>query len=190
MYESWDIHYFITTSGHRPPSLISHSPRQTAVFRSVQSCCLHRKHRYSHWNFVAIWHTSWDIWYFMSTSGHRPPSLISYSPPTNGSVLIKPVMLLDIENIGIAVVISLLLCIYKPKRTLCHIHAFPVTGRHLWYITHPWRREVFALALPCFWTSKMAVSPESSQSDLIILWTPLIYGHSNIYFAFCRPNKF
>jgi len=30
-------------SGYRPLSLISHSPRHTAVFRSVQSCCLTAK---------------------------------------------------------------------------------------------------------------------------------------------------
>jgi len=29
----WATHYFICASGSRPPSLISHSPRQTAVFR-------------------------------------------------------------------------------------------------------------------------------------------------------------
>jgi len=29
-----------STFGSMPPSLISHSPRQKAVFRSVQSCCL------------------------------------------------------------------------------------------------------------------------------------------------------
>jgi len=40
----------------------------------------HRKHRYSRWNCVAIMCTSWDIRYFISTSGSRLLSLISHSP--------------------------------------------------------------------------------------------------------------
>jgi len=39
----------------------------------------HQKHKYSCLNFVAILHTSWDICYFISTFGYRPPCLISHS---------------------------------------------------------------------------------------------------------------
>jgi len=49
-HTSWDICYFISTSGYRSSSLICHSPRHTAVFRTGQSCCLTSKHRYSRWN--------------------------------------------------------------------------------------------------------------------------------------------
>jgi len=74
---SWATRYCICTSGHRPPSLICHSPRHMAVLRLVQSCW---KHRYSRWNFVAILYTSWDIRYFVGTPGSRPPSLIYHFP--------------------------------------------------------------------------------------------------------------
>jgi len=58
--------------------------------------------------------------------------------PKHGSVQISPVALLDIENIGIAVGISLL------SRIQAEIsYPLPVTGRHLWYITHP--DEVFCI---------------------------------------------
>jgi len=39
-----------------------------------------REHRYSRLNFAAIMWTSWDIHYFISTSGYRSPSLIHHSP--------------------------------------------------------------------------------------------------------------
>jgi len=39
-HTNWDIRYSLSTSGYRPPSLISHLPRQMAVFRSVYLCCL------------------------------------------------------------------------------------------------------------------------------------------------------
>jgi len=41
---------------------------------------LHRKHRYSRWNVVAIICTSWNIRYFISTSAFRPPSFIFHPP--------------------------------------------------------------------------------------------------------------
>jgi len=40
---SGDKLYSITTSSYRPPSLIAHSLRHTAVFKSVQLCCLTSK---------------------------------------------------------------------------------------------------------------------------------------------------
>jgi len=73
-------------------------------------------------------------------------------------------VLLDIENIGIyyipiAVGISLLTPIQAEIYVISY--TLPVTGRHLWYITHPpWRRRVFAPVLPCLWFSKMAVPLE------------------------------
>jgi len=74
---------------------------QTAVFISIQSCCLTSK-TYSRLNFVPI-------------------------------------------------------IIYKLKYTLNHIRLMAAI------ITHPdRRRRVFELALPYFWSSKMAVSPGSS----------------------------
>jgi len=39
----------------------------------------HRKDRYSRWNFVSIMCKSWEIRYFLSISGSRPPSLSSNS---------------------------------------------------------------------------------------------------------------
>jgi len=55
--------------------------------RSVQSCCLTSKtYVYSRWNSVAIMCTSWDIRYFISTSGSRPPFLI-FHPPWRRPVL-------------------------------------------------------------------------------------------------------
>jgi len=60
IYTSWDIRHSITISGCRPPSLISHSPRQTVCYQ-FSRVTWHRKHRYSRWNFVAISHTSWDL---------------------------------------------------------------------------------------------------------------------------------
>jgi len=54
-HTSWDMWYFISTSGYSPPCLSSHSPRQTSVFRSIQLCCLtSTTYRYSRRNFVAI----------------------------------------------------------------------------------------------------------------------------------------
>jgi len=50
--------YLICTSGSRPPSVMSHSPRQTAVFRSVQFNCLTREHRKCSLNGVAIMYAS------------------------------------------------------------------------------------------------------------------------------------
>jgi len=55
--------------------------------------------------------------------------------PTHGSVWISPVVLLDIENIGIAVEISLISHLQAQIDVLPY--PLPVTGRHLWYITHP-----------------------------------------------------
>jgi len=49
VFISWVTRYFIWTSGYRPPSLIAHSPRHTAVFSLDQSSRVtwHWKHRYS-----------------------------------------------------------------------------------------------------------------------------------------------
>jgi len=79
MYTSWDMRYFICTSGSSPPSLSSYPDKRQC---SDQSSCVtwHRKHRYSRWNVVAIMCTSWDIRYCISTSSSRPPSLIFYPP--------------------------------------------------------------------------------------------------------------
>jgi len=61
--------------------------------------------------------------------------LSSQVTPKNGSIYINPVVILDIENIGIAVGISLLSCIHAEIYVIAY--ALPVTGRHLRYIVHP-----------------------------------------------------
>jgi len=68
-------------------------------------------------------------------------------------------MLLDIENIGKAVGISLLSRIQAAIYVIPY--PLPVTGRNIWYITHPGVGSV-RLAIPCFWTSNMAFSPGHS----------------------------
>jgi len=95
MYTSWDTLYFKSTSGYKSSSFISYSPDLRQCWDQYSRVAWHRKYGYSRWNFVAIMYTSWNICYFISTSGCRPPSLVYYSP---------------------------------------------------------WRRRVFALDLPCFWT--------------------------------------
>jgi len=42
----------------------------------VQSWYTTSENRYNRWNFIFIMYTSWDIRYFISTFGSRPPSLI------------------------------------------------------------------------------------------------------------------
>jgi len=96
----------ICTSGSRPSSLISHWPRQTAVFRSVQSCC-------------------WTLIYFLFY-GAICNFLINL---TNRSVRISPVVLLDIENIGIAVGMLLRSCVQAELYVISYL--FPVSGHHL-----------------------------------------------------------
>jgi len=55
---------------------LTHPDTRQCLDRS--SCvALRRKHRYSRWNVV---YASWNICYFLSTSGYRSPSLIYYSP--------------------------------------------------------------------------------------------------------------
>jgi len=67
---------FISTSGYRPPSLISHSPDKRPYLDQSNRVAWHRKHGYNRWNFDVIMCISWDVRYFISTSGSRPPPLI------------------------------------------------------------------------------------------------------------------
>jgi len=71
------------------------------------------------------------------------------------TLTIIPVELLDIENIGIAVGISLLWCIQAEIHVIPY--PLPVTGRHLWYITHSDFGECFQWPY-LFLNHKMAVS--------------------------------
>jgi len=41
-------------------------------------------------------------------------------------------------------------------------YPLPVTGRHLWYVTHPVVGECSHCALPCFWDLKIVFFPGSS----------------------------
>jgi len=75
--------------------------------------------------------TSWDISYFTSTFDAGRHLWFSFTP-TNDSIYISPVGLLDIEKIGIAVGISLLSCM---QAEIYVIHLVP--GRYLWFFTHP-----------------------------------------------------
>jgi len=60
------------------------------MFRLVQSCCKTSKHRHSRWNFVAIMCASWDIRYFISTSGSKPPSSILHPPWCRAALIFVP----------------------------------------------------------------------------------------------------
>jgi len=71
------IRYFIFTFSSRPPLLIYLSPDKRQCLNQSSRVAWDWKHRYSHWSFVAVMCASWDIRYFISTSGSRPPSHFS-----------------------------------------------------------------------------------------------------------------
>jgi len=54
MFISWDIRYFISTSGSRPPTLIFHSPWLRSVLTFVPLCCSMQKICGFRWNFAYI----------------------------------------------------------------------------------------------------------------------------------------
>jgi len=162
MYTSWYILYSIFTSGHRSPSLISHSLQHThAVFRTVHAVVL-----------LDIEDIEWYSRRISLLSRIQAEINVIHIPfrlqavifdisltPTHGSVQNSPVVLIDIENIYwysrwhfVAISHTAEICVIP--------YSLPVTGCHLWCITH-------LLVLPCFWTSKMVVSPGSSLIHLI-----------------------
>jgi len=77
VYTSWDIRYFLSTSGYWPPSLIYDLPKHTTVFPVVYPCCDIPKHTtvfpvfypcclspetlFGRWILVAIMCISWDL---------------------------------------------------------------------------------------------------------------------------------
>ena len=70
MYTSWNIRYFLWTSGWWPPSLSSDISRRRTVFPLVSTCCLTSKTWvYSRCNFFDMMYRSWDKRYVISTSG-------------------------------------------------------------------------------------------------------------------------
>jgi len=158
MYKSWDIRYLLGTSGYS-----RHLQYTTYTdIGQYSHKCSHSirplKHKFSRWNFVAIM-LSWDIRYSIFTSGYR-----SHLWFLNHS---------DIRQ-----------CLEQSNRVAFHRKywysrwtfvaisytswdtCYSIFSPSYWppsLIYHSlWRRRVFALALPCFWTSQMAVSPGSS----------------------------
>jgi len=85
-HTSWDICFFICTYGLGHHLWLLTHPDTQQCLEQASRVTWHWKHRYSCWNFVAISHTSWDICYSISTSGHRLPSLISHSPRHTAAV--------------------------------------------------------------------------------------------------------
>jgi len=87
------------------------------------------------------------------------------NPPqttTQKSIRISAVMMLDAKNVSIAVEISLLSRIQAE----IYVIPFPLPLQAAMINYSTWRRRLFALALPCFWTAKMAVSPAWKFADI------------------------
>jgi len=68
--------------------------------KCMQSCCSISKYGYSHWNFVAISHTSWATRYYISISGSRPLSLISHSLQSRPVLTFVPLCCLMQQTCG------------------------------------------------------------------------------------------
>ena len=67
----------------------------------------HRKHGYNRWNFVPMLSRSWDI----GTSGLKDAILDFILPVRSYNNTDSPIVLLDLENIVMAVGISFLSCL-------------------------------------------------------------------------------
>jgi len=95
----------------------------------------HRKHRYSRWKFRCYLAYKLRCTLF-SIHFRLLAAIIDLSlTPTHGSAYNSPIVLLDIDNIGIIVGISLLSRIQAEKYAIPY--SLPVTGHHLWCITYP-----------------------------------------------------
>jgi len=70
-------------------------------------------------------------------------------------------------------------------------YSLRVTGRHLWYITHPDVGECLHWpCIPCFWISKMSVSPWKFADISFVSWDPsYIWSVSRHFdFNFTKPK--
>ena len=94
----------------------------------------HRKNRTSFRNHFASMYTSWYIRYCICTSRKWRPSLIYQSSQRRNSSASVPALLLNPENMDIAVGISLLSCIRAEIYVMSFL--FPVNGRHLRFPTY------------------------------------------------------
>jgi len=84
----------------------------------------HQKHSYSRWNFVAIMCISWDIRYFLSTSGSRPPSLI-FHPPCCRHVLTFVPLYCSLQKLLITLKFHMYsICNVRFKCFRFHVHHF------------------------------------------------------------------
>jgi len=95
--------------------------------------------------------TSWDIRYSITTSGCRPPSLISHSPQ-HTACLDQSSRVAWKRNIGIAVEISLLFRIQAEINIISNL--LPITGRHLWFSIHSDKRQCLNLSSHVAWHRK------------------------------------
>ena len=77
---------------------------------------------------------SWDMRYFLSTSGLWPPSSIFLHTRTSDSLPTSLSVLPDPENVGIAVGIAFLSCIRAKTYVISYL--LPVYVRHLWFPTY------------------------------------------------------
>jgi len=89
-------------SGYRPPSWLLAHVRQ--CLEQSSRVALHRKHRYSRWNFVAISSRSW----YIGISGLEAAILNFPLPVWSDSIWTYPLQMLDLENVGLTVGISFL----------------------------------------------------------------------------------